>query len=104
LSVTGYPVPDDLLNRDVSAPPRPSLPLQGVLAHIYHDDDVVTQLCERLFELDQGMREWRYRHVSMVERIIGDKTGTGGSSGAAHLRTTLFTPMFHDLWAVRSRL
>jgi tryptophan 2,3-dioxygenase len=50
------------------------------------------------------MQEWRYRHVKMVERTIGDKTGTGGSSGAAYLRGTLFAPMFPDLWAVRSRL
>jgi tryptophan 2,3-dioxygenase len=50
------------------------------------------------------MQEWRYRHVKMVERTIGDKTGTGGSSGATYLRTTLFQPMFPDLWAVRSRL
>lgn len=104
LYLKGYPVPEDRLHRDVSAPLEPSLELQGVLAHIYHDDDGVSQLCERLVELDQGMQEWRYRHVSMVWRIIGDKVGTGGSAGAAHLRTTLFRPMFPDLWTVRNRL
>ena len=50
------------------------------------------------------MQEWRYRHVAMVERIIGGKLGTGGSTGASYLRTTLFRPFFPDLWAVRSDL
>ncbi|MFD8497588.1 tryptophan 2,3-dioxygenase family protein, partial [Amycolatopsis sp. NPDC059657] len=59
---------------------------------------------EHLVDFDEGMQEWRYRHVKMVERTIGDKTGTGGSSGAAYLRSTLFKPMFADLWAVRSHL
>jgi len=49
---------------------------------------------EHLVDLDEGLQEWRYRHVKMVERTIGDKTGTGGSSGAAYLRTTLFRPLF----------
>jgi tryptophan 2,3-dioxygenase len=104
LHVNGYEVPDDRLHRDVTAPLEPSLELQGVLAHIYQDDNGVTQLCERLVELDQGMQEWRYRHVAMVERIIGGKTGTGGSSGASYLRTTMARPVFPDLWAVRTRL
>jgi tryptophan 2,3-dioxygenase len=54
--------------------------------------------------VDEGLQEWRYRHVKMVERTIGDKAGTGGSSGAAYLRTTLFDAVFPDLWAVRRRL
>ena len=61
-------------------------------------------VCESLLDLDEGLQEWRYRHVKMVERTIGDKQGTGGSSGARYLRGTLFSPMFPDLWAVRSRL
>jgi tryptophan 2,3-dioxygenase len=50
------------------------------------------------------VQEWRYRHVKMVERTIGAKAGTGGSPGAAYLRTTLSDPAFPDLWAIRSRL
>ena len=57
-----------------------------------------------MVDLDEGMQEWRYRHVQMVQRTIGDKIGTGGSSGAEYLRTTLFAPIFPDLWAVRSEL
>ena len=62
------------------------------------------QVTERLVDLDEGLQEWRYRHVKMVERTIGDKPGTGGSAGVGYLRTTLFKPLFPALWAVRSRL
>jgi tryptophan 2,3-dioxygenase len=70
----------------------------------YRADGEAAQVAERLVDLDEGTQEWRYRHVKMVERTIGDKPGTGGSSGAAYLRETLFQPMFPDLWAVRSEL
>ena len=55
-------------------------------------------------DLDEGLGEWRYRHVKMVERTIGRKPGTGGSSGVGYLASTLFNPVFPDLWAIRSQL
>jgi tryptophan 2,3-dioxygenase len=55
-------------------------------------------------DLDEGLMEWRYRHVKMVQRTIGAKPGTGGSSGAAYLETTLNKPLFPDLWAIRAEL
>jgi tryptophan 2,3-dioxygenase len=61
-------------------------------------------ICERLVDIDEGLQEWRYRHVKMVERTIGHKTGTGGSSGVDYLASTLHRPVFTDLWAVRDRL
>jgi tryptophan 2,3-dioxygenase len=61
-------------------------------------------VCERMVDLDEGLQEWRYRHVKMVERTIGFKPGTGGSAGAAYLRTTLSSPLFPELWAIRSQL
>jgi tryptophan 2,3-dioxygenase len=100
----GYAVPGELLRRDVTAPPQRSPALDDVLVAVYVDDSGPAQVCERLVDLDEGLQEWRYRHVKMVERTIGDKPGTGGSSGAAYLRETLFRPLFPDLWAVRSRL
>jgi tryptophan 2,3-dioxygenase len=63
----------------------------------------VSLLLERLVDVDEGVQEWRYRHVKMVERTIGTKSGTGGSSGAAYLASTLFKPLFPDLWEVRNR-
>jgi tryptophan 2,3-dioxygenase len=100
----GYPVPGHCLDRDVCAPVQRVPELDDVLLAVYADDAGPAQVCERLVDLDEGFQEWRYRHVKMVERTIGDKSGTGGSSGAAYLRSTLFQPMFPDLWAVRSRL
>ena len=88
--------------RDGSPARHPGL--DDVLLAEYGDDGGPAQVCERLVDLDEGLQEWRYGHVKMVERTIGDKAGTGGSSGAAYLRSTLFTPLFPDLWAVRSRL
>jgi tryptophan 2,3-dioxygenase len=54
-------------------------------------------------DIDEGLQEWRYRHVKMVERTIGTKVGSGGSSGAAYLATTLSKPVFEELWKIRSR-
>ena len=55
-------------------------------------------------DLDEGLQEWRYRHVKMVERTIGIKSGTTGSKGATFLMGTLNHPLFPDLWAIRSQL
>jgi tryptophan 2,3-dioxygenase len=104
LSREGHSVPAMLLTRDVTAPVEPSPELQQVLVGIYRNDPKTTGICERLVDLDEGMQEWRYRHVKMVERTIGTKRGTGGSAGAAYLRTTLAQPLFPDLWAIRGQL
>ena len=101
---SGYTLPTEVLERDVQSPWEPSPDLQVVLQQVYRDDGEPAQIAERLVDLDEGLQEWRYRHVKMVERTIGDKTGTSGSPGAAYLRSTLFTPIFPDLWAVRSDL
>jgi tryptophan 2,3-dioxygenase len=97
-------VPADALDRDVTRPPAPHDGVQAAVLEAYRRDGEAAQVAERLVDLDEGIQEWRYRHVKMVERTIGDKAGTGGSSGAEYLRTTLFRPMFPDLWAVRSEL
>jgi tryptophan 2,3-dioxygenase len=73
------------------------------LIDVYRTNPLVSTLCERLIDLDEGFQEWRYRHVKMVERTIGIKAGTGGSSGAAYLATTI-KPFFPDLWAIRADL
>jgi tryptophan 2,3-dioxygenase len=61
-------------------------------------------LCEALLDHDEAFAHWRARHVLMVERQVGSKTGTGGSSGAEYLRSTLGKRFFPDLWEVRSQL
>jgi len=104
LAARGYAVPGRILDRDVTLSSARQPELDDVLLAVYAADDGAAQVAERLVDLDEGLQEWRYRHVKMVERTIGDKSGTGGSSGADYLRSTLFTPMFPDLWAIRHRL
>jgi tryptophan 2,3-dioxygenase len=104
LSREGYPVPQMLLSRDVTRPPQPSSDVQRILVDIYRRDPKNAELCERLVDLDEGLQEWRYRHVKMVERTIGMKPGTGGSSGAAYLASTVSKPLFPDLWQIRAQL
>ena len=77
--------------------------LSDDLVAIYRGRPDVALLLEELVDIDEGMQEWRYRHVKMVERTIGNKTGTGGSSGAEYLRSTLFRPIFPELWDVRAQ-
>ncbi|HYE85161.1 MAG TPA: tryptophan 2,3-dioxygenase family protein [Vicinamibacterales bacterium] len=104
LSREGYAVPAPLLTRDVTARVAASEELQDALIEVYRRDPKHAEMCERLVDLDEGLQEWRYRHVKMVQRTIGAKIGTGGSSGAQYLATTLMTPIFPDLWEIRSRL
>ena len=100
----GYKVPTAQLSRDVTAKIEPSPDLQQVLIDVYRKDPKNSELLERLVDLDEGIQEWRYRHVKMVERTIGVKPGTGGSSGAEYLRTTIGDAAFPDLWAIRASL
>jgi tryptophan 2,3-dioxygenase len=78
--------------------------MQRMLIDVYRGDAKNAELCERLVDLDEGIQEWRYRHVKMVERTIGAKPGTGGSLGTAYLRATLGQSLFPDLWDIRTRL
>jgi tryptophan 2,3-dioxygenase len=104
LAREGYSIPAASLTRDVAAPATPSAAIQEVLIALYRRDPKNAELCERLVDLDEGMQEWRYRHVKMVERTIGTKAGTGGSTGAEYLRNTIGHSLFPDLWEIRARL
>jgi tryptophan 2,3-dioxygenase len=102
LKLNKYSVSDKILGRDFSKGVEESDEVQKLLLEIYRNDSNLAQICERLVDLDEGVQEWRYRHVKMVERTVGFKKGTGGSAGAQYLRSTLFQPLFPDLWAIRS--
>jgi tryptophan 2,3-dioxygenase len=104
LAREGYPVPASQLSRDHTQPVEASSEIQDILVTVYRHDVKNSEVCERLVDLDEGIAEWRYRHVRMVERTIGTKPGTGGSSGAAYLQTTVGRNLFPDLWAIRARL
>ena len=101
---SGYSIPESILQRDFRLPLEPSKLVQDHLVQIYEKNPEITEICEYLVDVDEGLQEWRYRHVKMVERTIGAKIGTGGSAGADYLRRTLFKPLFPDLWIVRTRL
>ncbi|MBU6226905.1 MAG: tryptophan 2,3-dioxygenase [Acidobacteria bacterium] len=77
--------------------------IEESLLSVYRTRPDVSLLLEELVDIDEGLQEWRYRHVKMVERTIGNSRGTGGSSGAGYLKSTLFNPVFPELWAIRSR-
>ena len=80
------------------ARPSPDARVQEIVVAVYRGDPDAAFVAERLVDLDEGVQEWRYRHVKMVERTIGTKSGTGGTTGVEYLRATLFRPAFPDLW------
>ena len=79
LSLNGYSIPPDVLERDATEPPTEDERVQKELVAIYRTDPTNREVCERMVDLDEGLQEWRYRHVKMVQRTIGMKIGTGGS-------------------------
>ena len=103
LSKRGYSLPTDVVNRDKSIAYVSNPAVQDVLLKVHQTDPESAMVSERLVDIDEGIQEWRYRHVKMVERTIGHKMGTGGSSGVDYLASTLFNPVFKDLWEIRSR-
>ncbi len=104
LVASGHDVPAEALARDVTQPVSSTPALHPLLLAMYRNDSEARSVCERLVDLDEGLMEWRYRHVKMVERTIGTRRGTGGSAGAAYLKTTLDRPLFPDLWEIRTEL
>lgn len=100
----GYPTPADLMGRDPAAATAPSEAFQAQVLEAYRAQPELAFLFEALLDVDEGIQEWRYRHVKLTERTIGAKQGTGGSTGLEFLKATLFRPLFPDLWAVRHRM
>jgi tryptophan 2,3-dioxygenase len=104
LAAKGLAIPRGDLSRDVTKRVEPSEGVRAALVTVYRTRPDLADLCERFVDLDEGVMEWRYRHVKMVQRTIGTKMGTGGSAGAEYLKTTLDQPLFPDLWAIRTEL
>jgi tryptophan 2,3-dioxygenase len=102
LSKRGYELPIEVVGRDKSIAYQSNAEVQDVLLRVHQSDPESAMVSERLVDIDEGIQEWRYRHVKMVERTIGHKMGTGGSSGVDYLASTLFNPVFKDLWEIRS--
>jgi tryptophan 2,3-dioxygenase len=83
---------------------RPNEAVQEGILRLYRERPDLEILFELMTDFDEGFQEWRYRHIKLVERTIGNKHGTGGSLGVEFLKRTLFQPLFPDLWAIRHRL
>jgi tryptophan 2,3-dioxygenase len=97
-----YDVPESALKRDIKEKLQANKELHPILVKIYESDRTLALVCEMLMNLDEGLQEWRYRHVKMVERTIGGKLGTGGTVVTEYLKKTLFDPVFPDLWIIRT--
>jgi tryptophan 2,3-dioxygenase len=100
----GIDVPRDVITRDLTQSTEPNRVVQDGMLLLYLSDGEMRVLFELLTDVDECLQEWRYRHVKMVERTIGNKEGTGGSLGVEFLKKTLFVQAFPDLWAIRHRL
>lgn len=104
LARSGYSIPAAARAKWADRPVGTDPDVQAALIRVYRDDPKLSAFCESLVDLDEGMQEWRYRHLRMVQRTIGTKTGTGGSSGAEYLLSTVLAgPFFPDLWEIRDR-
>ncbi|MDQ0576920.1 tryptophan 2,3-dioxygenase [Agromyces albus] len=107
LARAGYPVPDEVLERDVTAAWTFVPELVPMFGQIYAKPDehwAAYETCEELVDLEDNFQLWRFRHLKTVERIIGSKTGTGGSSGATFLKRALELTFFPELYAVRTEI
>ncbi len=104
LAHRGAAIPPVVFEKDVRLATQPNDQVQQEIFRLYQHQPELVILFELMTDFDEGMQEWRYRHVKMVERTIGAKTGTGGSAGVEFLKQSLFMPLFPDLWAVRHRM
>ncbi|WP_342358410.1 tryptophan 2,3-dioxygenase [Terrarubrum flagellatum] len=107
LARRGLPVPADAVERDFSVARVFDERVRDVWADIYRQSERyfdLYQLAEELIDIEDWFQQWRFRHVKTVQRIIGFKPGTGGSSGVGYLKTALDRSFFPELWDVRTVL
>ncbi len=104
LATRGAKIPDEVRKRDITQPNGPNEQVQQEIIRLYKSAPECSILFELMTDFDEGLQEWRYRHIKLVERTIGAKKGTGGSPGVPFLKESLFKPIFHDLWAIRHEM
>jgi tryptophan 2,3-dioxygenase len=107
LSRRGYGIPAELLDRDFSRPYVASKAVTGAWLGVYHNAETdwdLYELAEGLVDLDHRFQLWRFQHMKTVERIIGHKRGTGGTSGVSYLARALDLKFFPELWLARTSL
>ncbi|HTO98973.1 MAG TPA: tryptophan 2,3-dioxygenase [Myxococcales bacterium] len=107
LARRGKPVPASVLERDVAEPHRSDPGVRAVIREIYErpaENWDAYEMCEKLVDVDEQFALWRFRHVKVVQRIIGWKRGTGGTAGVSYLKKLVDVLLFPDLWDVRTEL
>jgi tryptophan 2,3-dioxygenase len=107
LSRRGHDVPSSVLERDLAQPYTADAGVTEVLRRIYADPAThwdAYEMCEELVDVEESFQLWRFRHLKTVERIIGFKRGTGGSSGVHFLQKALELTFFPELRDVRTHL
>ena len=103
----GLPVPASVLERDFAAPHQPDDAVRAAWLEVYRDTArhwELYALAEKLVDVEDNFRRWRFNHLTTVERVIGFKRGSGGTAGVPYLRRALEVVLFPELWQVRSEL
>lgn len=107
LSDVGFEIDEQVLERDCSLPYEPNDSVQAAWHAIYSDPDTyfeLYELAEKLVDIEDAFQNWRFKHMYTVRRIIGNRRGTGGSSGVAFLKKAIDTSFFPELFALRTEL
>ncbi len=107
LSRRGFEIPAGKLERDWSLPYEPCAAVEAAWAKVYADTEKhwdLYELAEKLVDLENEFQMWRFSHMKTVERIIGKRMGTGGTSGVGYLEKALQLRFFPELWSVRTAL
>ncbi len=107
LSRRGLDIPPQVIDRDFSLPYQANKQVAAAWLSVYHNsvkDWDLYELAERLVDLDYKFQLWRFTHVKTVERIIGYKRGSGGTSGVAYLTKALDLKFFPELWTIRTSM
>lgn len=107
LARRGFKISPQRLRRDWSAPTSPDASVEAAWLKVYKDTKKywdLYELGEKLVDLEDGFAQWRFRHVTTVQRIIGFKRGTGGTAGVLYLRKALDIRLFPELWDLRTSI
>jgi tryptophan 2,3-dioxygenase len=107
LARSGFDIAPERLNADWTLPTRHDDSVKAAWLGVYQDPSkhwALYELAEKLVDLETAFRFWRFRHVTTVERIIGFKTGTGGTAGVSYLRKMLDVVLFPELFSLRTAL
>ncbi len=107
LSKAGFQIDESVLKRDFTTPYKENDSVLAAWTEVYRNTEKywdLYELAEKLIDLEDWLQQWRFRHMKTVERIIGHKKGTGGSSGVSYLKKVLDHQFFPELWNVRTSL